>query len=101
MVVIGVIGIIVYSEMCGRIAAISKKAVFDVVRERVGFKAGLVTLIAAQVVNLMTLAAEGGGHRPAGVVLVGARVAEAGDQGVALGLGEAAQIAAWPFSPVS
>jgi manganese transport protein len=61
VVVIGVIGIIVYSEMCGRIAAISKKAVFDVVRERVGFKAGLITLIAAQVVNLMTLAAEVGG----------------------------------------
>ena len=61
VVVIGVIGIIVYSEMCGRIAAISKKAVFDAVRERVGFKAGLVTLIAAQVVNLMTLAAEIGG----------------------------------------
>jgi manganese transport protein len=31
------------------------------VRERVGFKAGLITLIAAQVVNLMTLAAEVGG----------------------------------------
>jgi Mn2+/Fe2+ NRAMP family transporter len=61
VVVIGVVGIIVYSEMCGRIAAISKKAVFDVVRERVGFKAGLVTLLAAQVVNLMTLAAEVGG----------------------------------------
>jgi manganese transport protein len=61
VVVIGVVGIIVYSEMCGRIAAISKKAVFDVVRERVGFTAGLVTLLAAQVVNLMTLAAEVGG----------------------------------------
>jgi manganese transport protein len=61
VIVIGVIGIITYSEMCGRIAAISKKAVFDAVRERVGFKAGLVTLIAAQVVNLMTLAAEVGG----------------------------------------
>src|SRR5919109_2075410 len=61
VVVVGVIGIIVYSEMCGRIAAISKKAVFDAVRERVGFKAGLITLIAAQVVNLMTLAAEVGG----------------------------------------
>jgi manganese transport protein len=61
VIVVGVIGIIVYSEMCGRIAAISKKAVFDAVRERVGFKAGLITLIAAQVVNLMTLAAEIGG----------------------------------------
>ena len=61
VVVIGVVGIVVYSEMCGRVAAVSGKAVFDTVRERVGFKAGLVTLIAAQVVNLMTLAAEVGG----------------------------------------
>jgi manganese transport protein len=61
VVVIGVIGISVYSEMCGRVAAISQKAVFDAVRERVGFSAGLTTLIAAQIVNLMTLAAEVGG----------------------------------------
>ena len=29
VVVIGVVGIIVYSEMCGRVAAISKRPVFD------------------------------------------------------------------------
>jgi Mn2+/Fe2+ NRAMP family transporter len=58
---VGVLGIIVYSEMCGRVAAVSKKAVFDAVRERVGFKAGLGALIASEVVNLMTLAAELGG----------------------------------------
>jgi Mn2+/Fe2+ NRAMP family transporter len=61
VVVIGVIGIVVYSEMCGRVAAISGKAVFDAVRERLGFKVGLMALIAAQVVNLMTLTAELGG----------------------------------------
>jgi Mn2+/Fe2+ NRAMP family transporter len=61
VVVVGVVGIIVYSEMCGRVAAVSNKAVFDAVRERVGFRAGLVTLVAAQVVYLMTLAAEVGG----------------------------------------
>jgi len=61
VVVVGVVGIAVYSEMCGRVAAISQKAVFDAVRERVGFSAGLTTLIAAQIVNLMTLAAEVGG----------------------------------------
>ncbi len=61
VVVIGVVGITVYSEMCGRVAAISGKAVFDAVRERLGFKVGLTTLIAAQVVNLMTLTAEVGG----------------------------------------
>ena len=61
VVVIGVVGIIVYSEMCGRVAAVSGKAVFDAVRERLGFKMGLWALIAAQVVNLMTLTAEIGG----------------------------------------
>jgi Mn2+/Fe2+ NRAMP family transporter len=61
VVVVGVVGIIVYSEMCGRVAAVSNKAVFDAVRERAGFGAGLLTLIAAQIVNLMTLAAEVGG----------------------------------------
>ena len=61
VVVIGVIGIIVYSEMCGRVAAVSEKAVFDAIRERVGFKAGLGALTASEVVNLLTLAAEVGG----------------------------------------
>jgi manganese transport protein len=61
VVVVGVVGIIVYSEMCGRVAAVSGKAVFDAVRERVGFGAGLTTLLAAEFVVLMTLAAEIGG----------------------------------------
>jgi Mn2+/Fe2+ NRAMP family transporter len=61
VVVIGVVGIIVYSEMCGRVAAVSGKAVFDAVRERLGFRTGLAALISAQVVNLMTLTAEIGG----------------------------------------
>jgi manganese transport protein len=58
---IGVLGIIVYSEMCGRVAAASGKAVFDAVRERTGFAAGLSALIASELVNLLTLAAEIGG----------------------------------------
>jgi Mn2+/Fe2+ NRAMP family transporter len=58
---IGVLGIIVYSEMSGRVAAVSGKAVFDAVRERTGFGAGLSALIASEVVNLLTLAAEIGG----------------------------------------
>ena len=39
----------------------SGKAVFDAVRERLGFKTSLAALISAQVVNLMTLTAEIGG----------------------------------------
>jgi manganese transport protein len=58
---VGVLGIIVYSEMSGRVAAASGKAVFDAVRERTGFTAGLSALIASEVVNLLTLAAEIGG----------------------------------------
>jgi Mn2+/Fe2+ NRAMP family transporter len=58
---IGVVGIIVYSEMSGRVAAVSGKAVFDAVRERTGFSAGLSALLASEVVNLLTLAAEIGG----------------------------------------
>jgi Mn2+/Fe2+ NRAMP family transporter len=61
VVVIGVVGIIVYSEMCGRVAAVSNKAVFDAVRERVGFGAGLVTLVGAELTTLLTLTAEMGG----------------------------------------
>ncbi|HET9938813.1 MAG TPA: Nramp family divalent metal transporter, partial [Gaiella sp.] len=60
-VVLGVGGIITYAEMCGRVAAVSKKAVFDVVRERLGVSVGLVALVAGTFVNLMTLTAEIGG----------------------------------------
>jgi manganese transport protein len=60
-VVIGVGGIITYAEMCGRVAAVSEKAVFDAVRERLGFSTGLVALVAGQLVNILTLAAEIGG----------------------------------------
>ena len=42
---IGVVGIIVYSEMCGRVAAVSEKAVFDVVRPK---QVALLKAIAAR-----------------------------------------------------
>jgi Mn2+/Fe2+ NRAMP family transporter len=61
VVIVGVVGIIVYAEMCGRVAAVSNKAVFDAVRERVGFGVGLATLVAAELVTLLTLTAEIGG----------------------------------------
>ncbi len=61
VVVVGVVGIIVYSEMCGRASAFAERPVFDLVRERAGFGAGLATLVASEVVNLMTCAAEIGG----------------------------------------
>jgi manganese transport protein len=60
-VVVGVGGIITYAEMCGRVAAVSERAVFDAVRERLGVNVGLVALAAGQLVNVMTLIAEIGG----------------------------------------
>ncbi len=58
---IGVLGIAVYAEMCGRVAAITKRPVFDVVRQRMGFGPALATLIAAEAINILTVAAEVGG----------------------------------------
>ena len=60
-VVVGVIGIVVFAEMTGRVATVSGRPVFDVVRTRMGFGVGLVTLIASLLINLITLAAEVGG----------------------------------------
>jgi Mn2+/Fe2+ NRAMP family transporter len=60
-VIVGVIGIIVFAEMTGRVAAVAGRPVFDVVRMRLGFTAGLVALVASLLINLITLAAEVGG----------------------------------------
>jgi Mn2+/Fe2+ NRAMP family transporter len=61
VVLLGTIGIIVYGEMAGRIAAVTEQPVFYVIRERAGFTAGLGTLVAANLVSLLTCAAEIGG----------------------------------------
>jgi Mn2+/Fe2+ NRAMP family transporter len=55
------IGIIVFSEMSGRVAAVAKQPVFNLMRHRLGLKLGLLTLAASVVSNLITCAAELGG----------------------------------------
>ena len=55
---LGTLGIIVYGEMAGRVVAVRNQPVFNLIRERVGFDAGLITLIAASAVNILTCAAE-------------------------------------------
>jgi manganese transport protein len=52
------VGIMVFGEISGRIAAVRGQAVFNVVRERAGIRLGLLTLVAATVVCLLTCAAE-------------------------------------------
>jgi Mn2+/Fe2+ NRAMP family transporter len=59
--VLGTIGIMVFGEMSGRVAAISKQPVFNLIRQRLGLQVGLITLVGATVVNVITCAAEIGG----------------------------------------
>jgi Mn2+/Fe2+ NRAMP family transporter len=58
VVPVGVIGIIVYADMAGRVAAVSGRPVFDLVRERLGPVVGLVNLLASFFINFLTLTAE-------------------------------------------
>ena len=55
------IGIMVFGEMSGRVAAVAKQPVFNLMRHRLGLKLGLLTLVASIVSNLITCAAELGG----------------------------------------
>ncbi len=60
-IALGTAAIIVYMEMCGRVAVVAKEPVFAVVRTRLGLPLGLVTLIASNLLNVITCAAEVGG----------------------------------------
>src|SRR6185295_16798714 len=60
-IVLGTIGIMVFGEMGGRVAAISKQPVFNLMRQRLGLRLGLLTLLGAVIVNGITCAAEIGG----------------------------------------
>lgn len=60
-VLVGVVGIVVFAEMAGRVAAMSGRPVFDLVRERLGARVGLVNLLASFFITLLTLFAEIGG----------------------------------------
>ena len=58
VVVVGVVGIVVYAEMCGRVAAVSGRPAFSLVRERLGPRFGLANLVASFFINFLTLTAE-------------------------------------------
>ncbi|MEP6475908.1 MAG: divalent metal cation transporter [Actinomycetota bacterium] len=57
-VLVGVVGIVIYAEMAGRVAAVSGRPVFDLVRERLGARVALANLGASFFINFLTLAAE-------------------------------------------
>jgi Mn2+/Fe2+ NRAMP family transporter len=58
VVIVGVIGIVIYAEMAGRVAALSRRPVFEIVRERLGPGIGLINLVASFFINFLTLTAE-------------------------------------------
>jgi len=60
-IVLGSGGIILYMEMCGRVAVVAREPVFAIVRTRLGHRLGLITLVASNLLNLITCAAEIGG----------------------------------------
>jgi Mn2+/Fe2+ NRAMP family transporter len=71
VVVVGVVGIVVYAEMAGRVAAESGRPVFDLVRERLGPRMALVNLGASFFINFLTLTAELAGVAIALALLAG------------------------------
>jgi Mn2+/Fe2+ NRAMP family transporter len=61
VVLVGVVGICLFADMSGRVAAVTGRGTFDLVRERLGPRAGLANLMASLLVTFLTLAAEVGG----------------------------------------
>jgi manganese transport protein len=61
VVVVGIIGICLYAEMAGRVAAYSGRPVFDLIRERLGPRVGLLALVGSFAVTALTMTAELGG----------------------------------------
>jgi Mn2+/Fe2+ NRAMP family transporter len=57
----GIVGICVFAEMSGRVAAVTHRGTFDLVRERLGPRAGLANLVASMLVTVLTFTAELGG----------------------------------------
>lgn len=54
----GIVGLVIYADMAGRVAIASGRTLFDVIRDRLGFRLALVTLIATLIVNVFTLLVE-------------------------------------------
>jgi Mn2+/Fe2+ NRAMP family transporter len=61
VIVVGTLMIMLFSEMAGRIAILSQRTTFDIVRERFGPRFGGINLVSSFFVNLLTLSAEIGG----------------------------------------
>lgn len=61
VVPVGVLGICLFAQMSGRVAAVSGRATFEIIRERLGPRTAAANLTASFFINLMTVTAEIGG----------------------------------------
>jgi Mn2+/Fe2+ NRAMP family transporter len=61
VLLVGVVGICSYAEMSGRVATVTGRPVFDLVRERLGPRVALANLAGSLLVTVLTLGAEIGG----------------------------------------
>lgn len=61
IILLGVVGIALFAEMSGRVVACSGRATFDIIRERLGPRVGLLNLIGSMAVSMLTFVAEIGG----------------------------------------
>ena len=61
VVLVGVVGICLFAQMSGRVAAVSGRATFEIIRERLGPRVGGANLVASFLVTMLTLTAEIGG----------------------------------------
>jgi manganese transport protein len=60
-ILVGTIGIIIFSEQAGRIAAVNHKTVFTHMKERLPAPLPIFVLVASSLLNIITCAAEVGG----------------------------------------
>ncbi|PWV55421.1 NRAMP family divalent metal transporter [Nocardiopsis sp. L17-MgMaSL7] len=61
VVPVGVVGLMVFTEMSARVVATTGRGTFDLVRERLGARVGLANLLASYLITLLTLSAQMGG----------------------------------------
>jgi manganese transport protein len=61
VIIVGMVGICLFAQMSGRVAAISGRATFEIIRERLGARAASANITASFLINLLTLTAEVGG----------------------------------------
>ncbi len=54
----GVVGLVLYADMSGRVVIASGRTLFDVMRARLGFRVASIPLIATGIVNTLTLVIE-------------------------------------------